>query len=226
MKNAIILCSGGLDSVVAAHYAKKRMEYENIIILFFDYGQKSLDKERESSEKCASDVEASFVMMKLEELGKMSASLINAPGEVREMKREDLKDSKEESEKWYVPCRNQIFLSYALAIAESKFDKCSIFVGFKNEGAESYPDTTKAFVEDFNKLAKSCKGEFRVIAPLHDKDKEDIVSLGAELGVELGKTWSCFVSSSDKQCGKCLACALRKEGFYWANVEDTTEYDS
>ncbi len=223
MKNAIILCSGGMDSVVASW--KVRGEYDKKIVLFFDYGQKSVGGERESAMRCASDIGGEFVEIKLPELGKMSGSLINKDGDVRSLERGDLKNTTEEGEKFYVPCRNTVFLVYALALAESRFKECDLIVGFKNEGKEYYPDTTKSFVNDFNKLARSCSGKFSVVAPLHDMDKEDIVLLGRELGVDLAGTWSCYVGG-ERQCGKCLACALRREGFRWANVEDDTEYQT
>lgn len=202
---------------------KVREEYDKKIILFFDYGQKSFSGERASAKKCAGDIGGEFVELRLPELGAMSGSLINKSGEVREMGREDLKDTSKEGEKFYVPCRNTVFLVYSLALAESRFKECDLIVGFKNEGKEYYPDTTKSFVNDFNKLCRACNGRFKVIAPLHDMDKEDIVLLGRELGVSLGETWSCYVGG-EKQCGKCLACALRREGFRWAGVEDETVY--
>lgn len=222
MKNAIVLCSGGMDSVVAAHGVKEK--YDKIVFLFFDYGQRAIEKERESATRCASEIGAELIEMRLSELGKFSGSLINKEGEVKELSKEDLKDTSEEGEKWYVPCRNVLFLSYALALAESKFDECDLIVGFKCEGKESYPDTTKEFVSRINDLALSCNGKFKVVAPLHDLDKEDIVKLGLEKKVVLEKTWSCYSPLEGKQCGKCLACALRREGFRWAEEEDKTDY--
>jgi len=224
MANAIVLCSGGMDSVVASW--KVQEDYDKKIVLFFDYGQRAVVGERASAKKCCEDIGGEFVEIKLPELGALSGSLINREGDVREMGHGDLKDTSEEGEKFYVPCRNTVFLVYALALAESRFEECDLIVGFKNEGKEHYPDTTKSFVSDFNKLAGSCNGKFKVVAPLHDMDKEDIVLLGKELGVSLKDTWSCYVSSSEKQCGKCLACALRRVGFRWANVEDETEYQT
>lgn len=226
MRNAIILCSGGLDSTVTAHLVRKRSYYDKLTILFFNYGQKALNAERQASKKCSSHINAEFKEISLPELSKLSTSLINKPGKVKEIK--DLRDTKEESTKWYVPCRNTIFLNYALALAESEFIKSKIpsdiFVGFKCEGKESYPDTTPEFVEKMNNLARiSCAYPFRVIAPLIKMDKEDIVLLGTKLDVPLSATFSCYVGKSF-HCGKCLACKLRKAGFYWANIKDSTKY--
>ncbi|MBU0760100.1 MAG: 7-cyano-7-deazaguanine synthase [Nanoarchaeota archaeon] len=228
MKKAIVLCSGGLDSVVTAYYVKKRLDYEKIVILFFDYGQKSLEDERLCAEMCARDLNTEFKEIRLPELGNLSASLINKGGEIKKLLVSDLRNTGEESKKWYVPCRNVVFLVYALALAESEFLKnkkiSDIFVGFKNEGNESYPDTTKKFVEKINSLGEEvCAGKFEIFAPLIEKDKEDIVLLGKKLGVDFAKTFSCY-AGSERHCGNCLACKLRQQGFYWAGVEDPTNY--
>lgn len=228
MKNAIILCSGGLDSVVTAHYVKRKLDYSNLTVLFFDYGQRNLKSEKKCSKKCALDIRAEFKEIKLAELGNLSGSLINKKGEVKKLSRKDLKDTSKESKKWYVPCRNVVFLVYALALAESQFVKTKkisdVFVGFKNEGKESFPDTTKTFVEKMNSLSEEvCATKFKIFSPLIEKDKEDIVLLGKEMRIDFTKTFSCYVGVK-KHCGNCLACKLRQEGFYWADMKDPTEY--
>jgi 7-cyano-7-deazaguanine synthase len=225
MKNAIILCSGGLDSVVTSHYVRKKLGYDKIIVLFFDYNQKSLIKERESSKKCAKDIKARFMQTDL----RLLFSNLNKNVEVKKVRRKELADSSKESKKFYVPCRNTIFLSYSLALAESlykdKKETYDIFVGFKNEGKESYPDTTSEFVKQMNELSRiGCYKHFKIKAPLIKKDKEDIVKLGIKLGVDFKNTFSCYNSLNGKHCGYCLACRLRQEGFYWANIKDPTDY--
>ena len=106
-------------------------------------------------------------------------------------------------------------MAESLYIKEKKI--YNVFVGFKNEGKESYPDTTEDFVEEMNHLIKiSTNFKGKIIVPLIKKDKEDIILLGKKLGIDFKDTHSCYVSN--KHCGKCLACMLRKEGFYWANI--------
>lgn len=229
-RNCIVLCSGGIDSVVTAHYAKKKLKYKNIIILFFDYGQKALRQERACSKRCAKNLNAKFIEIELKWLNDISSSLINKTGKITRLKIKDLKNTKKESQKWYVPCRNTIFLVHALALAESLFIKekkiYDIFVGFKCEGKEAYPDTTPEFVREINMISKiSCAKPFRIIAPLIKKDKEDIIILGKRLNVDFKNTFSCYISKGKKHCGCCLACRLRQAGFYWANVKDETEYE-
>lgn len=222
MKNAIILCSGGLDSVVTSYYVRKQLKYDKMVILFFNYGQRTINKERKSAKKCAESLKAGFKEISLKELKKISPSLINSKKPWKKLLRKDLKNSEEESKKYYVPFRNGIFLSYAIALAESYFSKFEkkfdIFVGFKNEGQESYPDATPGFIRKMNSLQGT-----KIIAPLIKKDKEDIVKLGVKLKVNLKNTYSCYTSNK-RHCGTCLACKLRQEGFYWSGVEDNTDY--
>ncbi len=228
MKNSIILCSGGLDSVVTSYYVKIKLKYDKIKILFFDYGQRNLKAERKCSRKCALDIGAEFIKIRLPWLKEISGSLINSNRKFRKLNRKELKDTKKESKKYYVPFRNGIFLVCALALAESLLikekKKYDIFVGFKCEGKESYFDSSLKFVKKINELSKTgTEGRFRILTPLINKDKEDIILLGSKLGVNFKKTFSCYVNSRI-HCGRCLACMLRKEGFYWSNVGDTTKY--
>lgn len=231
MKNAIVLCSGGIDSVTTAHYIKKRLNYQNLILLFFNYNQRTINNEKKASKKCARDLKAEFIEISLPYLSKISKSLINKKGRVKKLTKKDLKNTIKESKKYYVPCRNTVFLIYALALAESIFIEkrriYDIFVGFKCEGKESYPDTTKEFVEQINKLSNiSCSKKFRIISPLINKDKEDIIKLGNRLGINFKDTYSCYIGAkkTNKHCGYCLSCKLRQAGFYWAGLKDPTEY--
>ena len=87
MNKAIILCSGGLDSVVTANYVKKRLKYDQIIILFFNYRQKTLIQERIASNKCAKKLGADFIEIDLKWLSKISSSLINKEGKTSKIKK-------------------------------------------------------------------------------------------------------------------------------------------
>lgn len=230
-KNAIILCSGGLDSSVTAYYVKEKLKYRKIIIIFFNYGQRTLKQEREASKKIAKKIRAEFKEIKLQELKKISTSLINKKQKAKKIKRKQLKDTKKESEKYYVPLRNTIFLVYALALAESLQIKekkiYDIFTGFKCEGKEAYPDTTPEFLKQMTKLKnKATEVRGRIIAPLINLDKDEIVQLGEKLKVPLKETYSCYIGTKNKteHCGTCLACRLRQEAFYWANIKDSTKY--
>jgi len=227
-KNAIVLCSGGLDSVVTAYYVKYSIKYERLTLLFFNYGQRTLKQERKYAKKCAEDLNGKFIEINLPELNKISTSLINSDKKANKISRKQLKNTENEHLNWYVPCRNLIFLTYALAIAESELiknkQKYEIFTGFKNEG-----DTTPEFVKQMNKLQKTAiKKNIGIFTPLIKKDKEDIIQLGKKLGLDFKKTYSCYVGvngKTNKHCGYCLACRLRQEGFYWAGLQDPTNYE-
>ncbi len=227
MKRAIIVCSGGLDSVTLAHYVKKKLNYVDLYVLFFDYGQNSLILEEKYARLCAKDIGAKFMKVKIQDLKALMPSSLTRKKSAEKISRKDLSDTRKESLRWYLPFRNGLFLSYALAFGENMFIqkkvKPTIFIGFKAEGSEHYPDTTPSFVKAVNNLSSIATQGIKVIAPFIDKDKDDIISLGFKLGVDFSKTISCYIGEK-KSCGTCLACMLRKEGFYWANKIDPSIY--
>lgn len=227
MDHAIVLCSGGLDSVATAFYVKKNFKPKAMTFIFFNYCQRNLPGEKKSSQYFARKLDAKWMEIKLPELGKISTSMLNSSKNWN-FNIKNLKSTKEIGSKWYVPCRNTVFLTYTISFAESLFVKnkinSDIFVGFKCEGKESYPDTTEDFVHQINALSKiSTESKSQVYAPLIKKDKEDIIIMANKLKIPLEKTFSCYVGPK-YHCGRCLACKLRMAGFYWANAEDKTKY--
>jgi 7-cyano-7-deazaguanine synthase len=131
----------------------------------------------------------------------------------------------------YVPARNTVFLSLALAWAEvlGSFD---IYVGVNSIDYSGYPDCRPEFVRAFEALANLAtkagvegKGRFRIHAPLIDLGKADIIRLGVSLGVDYGLTHSCYAPAAcGAACGRCDSCLLRREGFAAAGVADPTRY--
>jgi len=225
MEKAIVLVSGGLDSYVTAHYVKKRLERE-VKLLFFDYGQKALEEELWSVKNLAKELDCELEIVKLPWLGKISTSFINKEG-----------GGENKISDWYVPCRNSIFLISALAFAESYFiktgEESEIYLGIKYEGELRFKDTTKEFIENMNELSKeTTQRGFKIIAPFIDKDKEDIIELGEEMGIDLSKSYSCYLGAKRyvgasfplAHCGKCAGCLARKKGFKFSKVEDKTVY--
>lgn len=221
MKKSLIICSGGLDSVTLAHYVKKQLKYGDNKILFFDYGQRARRLEEICARTCSKEISASFVKVKINNLDSFKSSCLTDTKKFNKIYRKNLKNTKKESSKWYLPFRNGIFLAYALSLAEK--DKRDIFIGFKSEGLEGYPDATKHFVKVMNEISIVACDKVKILAPFLKKDKEDIVLIGSSLKVDFAKTTSCYVGSRIS-CGECLACALRKEAFYWAAKEDPTKY--
>ncbi len=226
MKNAIVLCSGGLDSVVTAYFVKK-LGYKKIIILFFNYGQNSFLAEKKCTKKTSTILNAQFKSIKLD-LSCLTSPLTAKKFKFNLIKNKSLRNTKKESNKWYLPARNLIFLAYAISLSEFLYLKekkiYNIFVGFKCEGLEFYPDATLPFIKKINELnTLILKNKSKIYAPLIEKDKEDIILLGNKLNVNFNNTFSCYASSS-MHCGSCLACRLRKAGFYWACIKDPTKY--
>ena len=232
MQNAIILCSGGLDSVVLSYCLKKVEKIDKLKIVFLDYGQKSLEQEMFCVENLAEDLDAELKVIDVKWLGEISTSLINKKTD--EYKLENIKEGNELIS-WYVPCRNALFLLIGLALAESEFisknEKYDIYLGIKYEGELQFKDSTPEFLEQMNKTAEFCTqdGGFRFIAPFLNKDKEEVIELGAELGVDFKKTYSCYVGGGFKErvpvhCGICGGCKSRKKGFKFSGVEDVSRY--
>jgi 7-cyano-7-deazaguanine synthase len=130
----------------------------------------------------------------------------------------------------YVPARNTLFLSLALGWAEV-LDAEAIFVGVNAVDYSGYPDCRPAFIDAFETLAnlatkRGVEGRgFRILAPLIDLSKADIIREGVRLGVDYAQTVSCYQASAEGlACGRCDACRLRKEGFAQAGIPDPTRY--
>ena len=246
VKSAIILVSGGLDSVTTAYYVKKKLKYERLLFLFFDYGQRTLKEEEYCCKETAQLLKAGFKKIDLRWLGGISTAMLNSDDEMPEINEKEMGNVEEGNKEilnYWVPCRNAVFLIAAIAHAEScvlqKKEKPDIFIGLKCEGRIPMKDTTPAFVLAMNTLAEEAThdGGYKIIAPLIDKDKDEIVKMGKELNVPFELTYSCYAGSGRRglirgplgtlipvHCGKCENCVQRKKGFYWAGVADVSVY--
>jgi len=226
MNHAIVLCSGGLDSVVLAYYLKKIEKIEKLILVFLDYNQKSLKEELSCVEKASEELDADLKIINLKWLGDISTSFINKQADENK-----IKGINEDNEliSWYVPCRNSLFLLVGLALAESEFisksEKYNIYLGIKYEGDLQFKDTTPEFIEQMNKTAEfsTQEGNFKFIAPFLKKDKEELIELSKELNIDLKDTYSCYVGGGN-HCGICSACKSRKKAFKFSNMNDPTVY--
>jgi len=125
----------------------------------------------------------------------------------------------------YVPARNTIFLSYALALAEV-LPARDIFIGINFLDASGYPDCREEFVNAFEQAARlgTRLRDLRIHAPLVRMTKAEIIRAGTSLGVDYALTHSCYDPINDRACGRCDACLLRKKGFAEARVHDPTRY--
>jgi 7-cyano-7-deazaguanine synthase len=220
-KKAIVLVSGGLDSATCLAIARDRGFA--CYALSFDYGQRS------SSELDAARVVTSGG--KVEEHRSIDLNMGAIGGSA-------LTDSKisvpqQESEGipvTYVPARNTVFLSYALAWAEV-VNAEAIFIGVNALDYSGYPDCRPEYIAAFQtliNLATKVGVEGSVISletPLIDLTKAEIIKTGSSLGVDYGETVSCYQADSEgRACGQCDSCRFRRKGFENAGVADPTRY--
>ena len=224
-KKAVCVCSGGIDSTLAATIASN--EGYELHLFHVSYGQRAEASEKEAIEKIAAylDVKAlKFVEISfLKELG--GSSLTDLKRKVPIGEAVNLDKEKATPSTW-VPCRNLILLAHASAYAEV-ISADAIFVGFNAEEAMSYPDNEKEFVERYNAVLEKAVASYcqppTVKAPLVDLFKPDIIKKGIELKAPLHLTYSCYLGE-EKHCGVCESCLHRRRGFEEAGVDDPTVY--
>ncbi len=222
MSKAIVLLSGGLDSTTTLAIAKS--EGFDCYALSFDYGQK------QSSELIsAKNIAKQFGVV---EHRIMSISLADIGGSALTDSNIDIPKYNESSEIpiTYVPARNTVFLSFALAWAEV-IGSQSIFIGVNALDYSGYPDCRPEYIKAYEVMAnlatkQSIEGtKLNIHTPLIHLTKAKIITKGLSLGIDYSKTTSCYQANSDGEaCGECDACVLRRNGFDEANVEDPTMY--
>ncbi len=220
---AVCLCSGGLDSTVAA--AKALHDDFEIHIFHVLYGQKAESRERKAIEEIGKALGASEVSFVRTDLFQNMTPLTTAEAPIPSGEEVDIESPKSTPSTW-VYCRNLVFGSMASAYAEA-IGAERVFVGFNAEEGKSYPDNRPDFVERFNSLLEKSVASFsrppKIEAPLVDLLKPDIVRLGFEVNAPMELTWSCYLDG-DVHCGECEACQHRRFGFLEAGVVDPTEY--
>lgn len=220
-KNAIILLSGGLDSTTCLAVAK----HENFILhaVTFDYGQRH-KFEIEASKKIAAFFGASSHRIISIDPAPLQGSALTS-GNIAVPKNRDMELEKN-IPVTYVPARNIIFLSYALAIAEN-LPARDIFIGVNAVDFSGYPDCTPEFIRAFKKMADAGTrlgvedSPLNIHTPLLNLDKKGIIELGLSLEVDYSMTHTCYdPDERGKPCGKCDACVLRLKGFAAAGLKD------
>lgn len=224
MKKGIILLSGGLDSATTAAIAIDKGF--NLSALTFFYGQKH-EIEIQFAEKLVNFFKIKN-HVKIEIPAEIFRSALTSSWGMDVPKNRKIKG--DEIPETYVPARNIIFLSYALAYAESS-GASDIFIGANSVDYSGYPDCRADFFEAFKAMAdKGTKAGaegrgFNIYTPIIDMTKAEIIKEGARLGVDYSLTHSCYDPSKEGfSCGSCDSCVLRHEGFIKAGVPDPTIY--
>lgn len=225
MKPAICLLSGGLDSTTCLAHARR--EGFDCYALTFDYGQRhrvELDAARHVA-RALGAAEHRVVSFDLRVFG---ASALTSDIEVP-------KDAPESATipVTYVPARNTVFLSFALAWAEVT-SSSDIFIGVNAIDYSGYPDCRPEFIAAFEQMANlatkaGVEGATRIQihTPLIRLSKREIIELAVELGVDFGLTHSCYdPDAAGRSCGRCDSCRLRLKGFAEAGLKDPVEYVS
>lgn len=223
-KKAISVLSGGLDSTVATAALKE--EYE-IHALTFDYGQRSANREIESSKQICQKLGIKHTVMDLSWLGKLGKSaLTDHENEVPQLESDKLDDKEicdETARKVWVPGRNVVFTAIATAFAEAE-DAEIIIVGWDLEEAVTFPDNSQEFLEAFNKTLEIGTLEgVQIEAPVIDLNKNEIVEMGEKVVAPMEMSYSCYMGE-EQHCGLCESCMRRKRAFEMAGVVDKTNY--
>ena len=223
MPDAVVLLSGGLDSTTALAVARSRGF--DCYALTVKYGQLH-EVELEAARRVAARGGVREHRVIEVDLAQLASSALTRR-DVAVPKDRSLADigAVGDVPVTYVPARNTVLLSLALAWAESLGAK-DLFVGVNVLDASGYPDCRPEFVLAFQALAQVAtrSGGFTVHAPLIELTKADIIKLGTSLGVEYGATHSCYDPVGGAACGRCDACALRRKGFAEAGIPDPTRY--
>ncbi|MGH9666593.1 MAG: 7-cyano-7-deazaguanine synthase QueC [Bryobacteraceae bacterium] len=226
MKPAVCLLSGGLDSATTLAVAKS--EGFEIYALSFDYGQRHA-VEIAAARRIAESAGVREHRIAHIDLRVFGGSALTA--EVDVPKGRDPAAMGHGIPVTYVPARNTIFLSFALAWAEL-LEASDIFLGVNAIDYSGYPDCRPEYIEAFERLANLAtragvegRTRVRIHTPLIRLSKADIVRLGHGLGVEFGITHTCYDPDwRGRACGACDACVLRLKGFAEAGLTDPVEY--
>ena len=232
-QNAVVLLSGGLDSVTCLYWAQAR--YASVTAVSFNYGQ------RHSSELVAAKAIAKaagvshrIINIDIAQLGGSSLtdhSMTIPDGDIDKFSYEnhDVIDNSA-IPNTYVPARNTIFLSYALAIAEVT-DANHIVIGVSSVDYSGYPDCRPEYIAAFEVMANlatkaGVTGHHLTIqTPLQQLSKAQTIELGLTLAIDYSQTISCYrADAQGLACGTCDSCALRRQGFAQAGVADPTRY--
>ena len=229
-KKAVVLLSGGLDSATTLAMARN-MGFDCYAMTFL-YGQRH-SIEIEASRRIAAAngvIEHKIIEIDLAQFG--GSALTDHNLDVPK-NRQNLENNDSEIPITYVPARNTIFLSYALAWAEV-LSISDIFIGVNITDYSGYPDCRAEFIEAFENMANLAtaaaiegKAKYKIHTPIIEMSKADIIKHGTEIGVDYSLTHSCYdPDKNGRPCSQCDSCKLRLKGFAETGLTDPVEYSN
>jgi 7-cyano-7-deazaguanine synthase len=219
--DAIVLVSGGMDSLICAAIATKA--HKNVAFLHMNYGQRTGKREAQAFNQIADhygipqERRKTIDMSFLGQIG--GSSLTDQKIEVKKFAGDS-----DEIPSSYVPFRNSIILSLAVSWAEVLHAR-TLYIGANFEDSPGYPDCRPSYYQAFNQLIKEGTKDANIVieTPVIMMKKKDIVQKGLELNVPFELSWSCY-ERGDVACGVCDSCALRLRGFKEAGIKDPITY--
>ncbi|AVJ51793.1 glutamine amidotransferase class-II [Pantoea phage vB_PagS_Vid5] len=216
---ALVVCSGGLDSVVAA--TKMVREGANVTLIHFLYGSRAEGPEVEAVKRVAQALNVPLVFFPIPIYDPADSPLLQSDATVA-----GGEEGAEYAHEW-VPARNLVMLSVATAYAEAK-GFAYIVLGNNLEEAGAYPDNEPEFINRFNALLPFAVGDgkwVRVLQPVGNLMKHEIVALGLRLSAPLEHTWSCY-RAGELHCGTCGPCFMRKTAFTINQAQEVITYEN
>ena len=216
----LVICSGGLDSVVAATVLQNNYEMD-IELIHFTYGCRAQEKELKAVHDVGKTLGVKVTVMPLPIYKESDSPLLSKTAKAAQGEQ-----GAEYAHEW-VPARNLVLLSLATAYAEANGFRF-IALGNNLEEAGAYPDNEPEFIKRFDNLLAFAVGDnkqLNVIMPVGNLMKHEIVKMGFDVRAPMGKTWSCY-NHNELHCGKCGPCFMRKTAFEINGLKDSVDYAS
>jgi len=215
----VVLCSGGMDSVTALHWARR--EHAVVAAVSFDYGAKHNHRELPLAAEQAARLGVRHEVIPLDFVNRLFASaLLKSGGEIPEGHYEA-----ENMRQTVVPFRNAIMLSIACGLAESRGAEGLVIAAHTGDHT-IYPDCREEFMQAMAEAMRlGTYASVRLLRPFIALSKGQIAAEGARLGVDFTRTWSCYKGGA-VHCGQCGTCVERREAFLQAGIADPTEYEA
>lgn len=215
----VVLCSGGMDSATALHWARRA--HEVVAALSFDYGAKHNHREIPCAAAQAAALGVAHEVIRLDFIGQRFASdLLASGGAIPEGHYAD-----ENMRRTVVPFRNGIMLAAAGGLAESR-GAAGVVIAAHGGDHAIYPDCREEFMRAMGAaLRLGTYAGVALLRPFIALDKAGIAAEGARLGVDFARTWSCYKGGA-RHCGRCGTCVERREAFIKAGLVDPTDYEA